>query len=183
LSQKISFTQHPRLIAEKMIAPYIKTYRERIHNDIFASTKYLSINYPVLEPSAGKGDLLDSIKEINDSNRRNQGDLYAIELDPELRMILNEKGYTVLSADFLAYDDPLEFGFIIMNPPFNEADKHITHAWKFLKAGGELVALCNSETVRNPCDKTRQLLANLIDAHGTVEHLGSCLPMPIAPRM
>jgi len=169
------FYPTPKAIAEKMIAPYLKTYERQYsgYNRTFTES-YLKIDYPVLEPSAGKGDLLDAICEVRGESRRNKSDLYAIELDPELRMILNEKDYTVLSADFLAYDDPLEFGFIIMNPPFNEADKHITHAWKFLKAGGELVALCNSETVRNPCDKTRQLLANLIDAHGTVEHLGAC---------
>jgi 16S rRNA A1518/A1519 N6-dimethyltransferase RsmA/KsgA/DIM1 with predicted DNA glycosylase/AP lyase activity len=168
------FYPTPKAIAEKMIAPYIKTYERHYSGYKAFEVKSLKIDYPVLEPSAGKGDLLDALCEIRDDNRRDKRDLYAIELDPELRMILNEKGYTVLSADFLAFAEPLEFGFIIMNPPFNEADKHITHAWKFLKAGGELVALCNSETVRNPCDKNRQLLANLIDAHGTVEHLGAC---------
>lgn len=168
------FYPTPKAIAEKMIAPYIKIVDVTYLGGRTYKTKRLDIEYPLLEPSAGKGDLLDAICEIRDDHCRDKRDLYAIELDPELRMILNEKHYTVLSADFLAFAEPLEFGFIIMNPPFNEADKHIAHAWKFLKAGGELVALCNSETVLNPCNKTRELLANLIDAHGTVEHLGPC---------
>ena len=161
------FYPTPKAIAEKMLQPYIKQYDGR-----YGLEDYLKVPTPILEPSAGKGDLLDAIAGIR-KDRTNR-DYYAIELDPELRMILNEKDYTVLSSDFLTFEEPLEFGFIIMNPPFNEADKHITHAWKFLKAGGELVALCNSETVRNLSNKTRELLANLIDAQGTVEHLGSC---------
>lgn len=169
------FYPTPKAIAQKMIAPHIRTYERDISNKgKLTEFKALKIQYPILEPSAGKGDLLDALCEVLDNRHNDRRDFFAIELDPELRMILNEKKYRVLSADFLAYNDPLEFGFIIMNPPFNEADKHITHAWKFLKAGGDLVALCNSETVLNPCDKNRQLLANLITAHGTVEHLGSC---------
>ena len=64
------FYPTPKAIAEKMIAPYIETYRERIHNDLYDEVKYLKIDYPILEPSAGKGDLLDAIKDINDDNRR-----------------------------------------------------------------------------------------------------------------
>jgi len=52
----------------------------------------------------------------------------------------------VLQGDFLALSpsDLGAFDRIVMNPPFeNGADiKHIKHAQRFLKSGGDLVAAC-----------------------------------------
>ena len=40
---------------------------------------------------------------------------------------------------------------------------------------GRVVALVNSETLRNPCTRTRQQLLNLIEqVGGVVEELGAC---------
>ncbi|WAR46323.1 hypothetical protein [Methylomonas rapida] len=57
-----------------------------------------------------------------------------------------------------------------MNPPFSEGAKHVLKAWEIL-FDGEIVAILNAETVRNPFSKERLLLLRLIEQHGEVEFL------------
>jgi phospholipid N-methyltransferase len=56
----------------------------------------------ILDPSAGKGDIADYIKDGSNYRRRDT-EIYCIEIEPELRHILHEKGYKVLAEDFLQY--------------------------------------------------------------------------------
>ena len=125
-------------------------------------------NY-ILEPSAGKGDILDFIMK----SRRNYDTpkIYAIEQNNELRMILNEKDYKVIGDDFLEYNSDMHFDFIIMNPPFSNGDEHLLKAWEILHTG-KIVCLLNSETVRNPHTKRRKLLNGIIANNGEVYELG-----------
>lgn len=68
----------------------------------------------ILEPSAGKGDILDYItKEIYDYEKP---EMYCIEPNKELQYILQEKGYRVIGEDFLNYNGDYFFDLIIMNP-------------------------------------------------------------------
>jgi hypothetical protein len=124
----------------------------------------------ILDPSAGKGDLLDysALERVRGRNRGTS----AIEIDPDLRTILREKGYTVLGSDFLEWSEPVEFDAIVMNPPFNRGVDHVLHAWKFVAPKGCLVALLNKETIANPYTKERQRLLELIDLFGGFEDLG-----------
>lgn len=123
----------------------------------------------ILEPSAGKGDILDYIVE----NYRFKDKVYAVEKNPELQLILKGKGYKVLTDDFLTFDPANQFDLILMNPPFIDGVKHLLKAWEIIK-NGEIVCLLNSETLNNPFSKERVLLLDIIKQHGDVEDMGDC---------
>lgn len=111
----------------------------------------------ILEPSAGKGNLAEAINEkwrIYRCSRRyyaeeQRADIDCIEVDPNLRAILKEKKLRVVHDDFLTYQTMKRYSLIIMNPPFEDAARHILKAISLLDANGTLVALCNAETIRN----------------------------------
>lgn len=119
---------------------------------------------PILDPSAGKGDLLEHCYDQK----------FGIEIDPDLQAILREKGITVIGSDFLSWDDPLKFGAILMNPPFNRGVDHVLKAWETLENNGAMVALLNAESLNNPHTKERSRLAELICQFGGWEDLGPC---------
>ncbi|MCA9184994.1 MAG: hypothetical protein R3E01_33130 [Pirellulaceae bacterium] len=91
----------------------------------------------VLEPSCGKGDILDLIgAEHPDCS------ITAIELNRTLARVLAAKGYDVTFQDFLTFEGTT-FDRIIMNPPFgNAADiDHVRHAYDLLAPNGRLVSV------------------------------------------
>ncbi len=97
----------------------------------------IKAGHRVLEPSAGTGALLDWIFS--------SAEVVAVEINQSLADRLRAKGTDTRCADFLSCNGDLgKFDRVIMNPPFaNGADiKHITHAVKFLKPRGRLVAIC-----------------------------------------
>lgn len=61
----------------------------------------------ILEPSAGKGDIVDAIankfKHVT-YNRNYTGDVDTIEINESLQHILRGKDYRVVHDDFLTYD-------------------------------------------------------------------------------
>ncbi|MCL2861087.1 MAG: hypothetical protein FWE22_01590 [Firmicutes bacterium] len=60
----------------------------------------------ILEPSAGKGDIIDALKQYfkNNGYRRNKEvNIDCIEIEPELQLILKGKNNRVVHDDFLAY--------------------------------------------------------------------------------
>lgn len=99
----------------------------------------IQAGHSVLEPSAGTGALLETLPEGVKA--------HAVEINAALAKTLAArfKGWTVNARDFLEMKpDALDtFDRIIMNPPFaGQADiDHVTHALKFLKEGGRLVAI------------------------------------------
>jgi len=125
--------------------------------------------YPLLDPSAGSGNILEFFR-----NKRMSDRLYAIEIDPELLFILHGKNFRVIGTDFLSYSEPLKFNSIVMNPPFNKGVQHVLKAWDILNDGGCLVALISSETINNPCYKERDNLVKLIELYGYFKNLGQC---------
>ena len=116
-------------------------------------------DYFVLEPSAGKGDILDHI------TKHHRAKCYAIEKNPELRMILQEKKYKVIDTDFLEYRKDSDFNVIIMNPPFSNGDEHFLKAWEILE-DGKIVCLLNAETIKNPFSEKRKLVQKIISDNG-----------------
>ena len=121
----------------------------------------------MLEPSAGKGNLaLPTIqawrRSVGDYDGHKTPDMDCIEIDPNLRAILKDKGLRVVHDDFLTYNTRKEYSLIIMNPPFEDAARHILKAISLLKPEGQLVALCNAETLRNPCTNERNLLVRTL---------------------
>jgi len=91
----------------------------------------------ILEPSAGKGDILDVLKE----EKPEATDVKAVELMSPLVNILEAKGYDVTSKDFLEYKEPADK--ILMNPPFEKGQDidHVRHAYDLLNPGGRVVAI------------------------------------------
>ena len=92
----------------------------------------------VLEPSAGKGDILDAIKK-----EHTYKELHAIEPSSQLREILSRKGHWLVGDDFLEYHPEEKYDKIIMNPPFEDGQDidHVRHAFSLLKPSGRLVAI------------------------------------------
>lgn len=128
-------------------------------------------NRNILEPSAGKGDILDYITK--DYCGADKSRIYAIEKDMDNVYILQGKGYKIIANDFLEYTPIHSFDLILMNPPFSNGDEHLLHAWEIIK-NGDIVCLLNAETIKNPYTQRRKLLKNIIDMHGSVEYLGNC---------
>lgn len=125
----------------------------------------------ILEPSAGKGDIVDFIKDRTsyyhgrDSVPQN---IDCIECDPELIATLCGKGYRLIHNDFLTFQTNTLYDLIIMNPPFSNGEDHLLHAWDILR-DGEIRCILNAETVRNACTGKRRLLLDIIMKHGTIE--------------
>ena len=126
-------------------------------------------NKVILEPSAGKGNIVDWLQA------NNAKEVLACEINVDLRMILAGK-CNVLAADF--FDAKAEqvshINLIVMNPPFSADEKHILHAWEIAPGGCEIIALCNSETLDNRYSRNRAILRELIELHGSSESLYDC---------
>lgn len=131
----------------------------------------------ILEPSAGKGDLADVIatkmSEFSRYTETARLSIHCLEVDPELQAAVRGKGFTLVGTDFLEFWPDEKYDLIIMNPPFSNGDKHLLHAWEILDHG-EIVCLLNSETLKNTFSQSRRRLAEIIEEHGEVEHLGQC---------
>lgn len=152
-------------VIDKMLAPLSETYDTSFGYD----KTYLKYRYKILEPSAGKGNILDRI--VSHYNAK-KNDICCIEIEPELSSILVDKGYRVIDTDFLKYDQPYIFGLIVMNPPFSKGVTHLLKAWEVLSEG-TVVCLLNAESIRNPYTAERQHLLTLIEEHGSYEFIGA----------
>jgi len=175
------FFPTPRSVARKILA--------KIANK---DAKYF------LEPSAGKGDIADAIRnpctyeewcednpeyaEQRKSDRgynafRSREDsrvrIDVIESYPPLIQVLRGKKYDVVGYDWLSYEGVSYYDAIVMNPPFSEGAKHLLKAWEFIHHG-EVVCLLNEETIKNPCTEERKRLLRIIEQFGDVEYLGDC---------
>lgn len=124
-------------------------------------------NKIVLEPSAGKGDIVDYCK----SNGAKK--ILTFEKDEMLRDILKRKSI-VMGDDFLkANGEKLShIDMIVMNPPFSTAHVHILKAWEVAPEGCEIYALCNYETIAKDYRYTE--LNILVNDYGSAENLGNC---------
>ena len=139
-------------------------------NDLVARmTRDLNGIKTILEPSAGKGDLL---KYVN-SNTYKKIQIDVIEIEEDLRTILNEKGFNVIHDDFLSFHSEKPYDLILANFPFSDGDAHMLKAIQLQeKYGGKIIALCNAETIRNPYSQQRKLLEyKLNEYEAEVEYL------------
>ena len=128
----------------------------------------------ILEPQAGKGDIIEAMLEHRDSdynNRFTRGNISAIEIDEDLQATLRGKNIKVIDSDFLNYQGADQFDLIIGNPPFDDGDKHLLKAINIMYRG-EIVYLINAETIRNPHTNLRKELIKKLDEHGAeVEYI------------
>lgn len=157
------FYPTPQHLIEKMLKPWHSEWGYRFKDRT------------ILEPSAGKGDILDFLTgaHLEPHHRRSSvrtDRVYCIESDPTLRATLQGKGYRLIHTDFLSYEGDYAFDLILMNPPFSNGDDHLLKAWNIIE-NGDIVCILNAETIRNPYTKVRQLLVRLIEQHGSVEYV------------
>ena len=129
----------------------------------------------VLEPSAGKGDLIEMVKQKEGGFYGYKFDIDAIETDANLRHILNGKEYRTVHDDFLTYETFKQYDLIIMNPPFSDGCKHILKALEMQKRnGGQIVCLLNAETIKNPFSNDRiALQRDLTELNADIEFLSN----------
>ena len=121
----------------------------------------------ILEPSAGKGDLAEAVQG---RSRYNRTPVDCIESDKDLQALLTGKGLTLIDSDFLLFNPTRQYDTIIMNPPFSNGVKHVLKAWEIMY-NGDVIALLNAETLKNPHSAERKLLNEIIESNGTVEFI------------
>ncbi|EQB4340875.1 DUF4942 domain-containing protein [Clostridium botulinum] len=133
----------------------------------------------ILEPSAGKGDIVEIIKEKKKAQRRNdffsskdiKYDIDCIEIDENLQMILKGKGFRVIHNDFLTYNGFKKYDLIVANFPFSQGDKHLAKALELIEKGGRLICLVNAETIKNPYSNLRKtLIMKLEELNANIEY-------------
>lgn len=131
----------------------------------------------ILEPSAGKGDIIDIVKKRMELSRgyykkECNFDIDTIEIDENLQHILRGKNYRIVHNNFLTYNTYKNYDLIIMNPPFNEGDKHLLKAIEMQQNGGKIVCLLNAETLKNPYTNTRKdLIRKLQEYNADIEYI------------
>lgn len=100
----------------------------------------------ILEPSAGKGDIVNYVVE----RYLDKECITCVEIDKDLCKILQEDGYAVYNGDFMHYSSQIVYDCIIMNPPFKVAVQHIVKALQMLsKHGGQLVCILNATNLQH----------------------------------
>jgi hypothetical protein len=82
----------------------------------------------------------------------------------ELNNLMDEKLHyfedrtRLIHDDFLSFNSFKRYDAIIMNPPFENGDKHLLKAIELQKNGGYISCLLNAETIKNPCTNLRKVL-------------------------
>ena len=149
----------------------------------------------ILEPSAGKGDIVEGFRQIYNEKEKEKYSRYdilynktpswdktidCIEIDPNLAELLKSKKYSgtvinmynVTQTDFLTWDTFTRYDLIAMNPPFMEGDRHLLKALDLCRTGGQIVCILNAETLRNPYSNIRQDLIDRLNELGAeIEYL------------
>lgn len=128
-----------------------------------------------LDPEAGDGRLvirLNEKKKYSSYRSNDILDIDTVEIDKDLQNVLKAKGLRVVHNDFLTFNTFKSYDLIIMNPPFDEGDKHLLKAMEIQKNGGQIVCLLNAETIKNPYSNIRQDLVRRLDEYDAkIEYL------------
>lgn len=117
----------------------------------------------VLEPSAGKGDIVDYLKFIEESTVNVSFDIDTIEIEENLQHILKGKNYRLVHDNFLSFDSLKTYDLIIMNPPFRNAEEHLLKAIQIQQKGGSIICIMNAETIKNPYALKRKELLKILE--------------------
>ncbi|MFG1544863.1 DUF4942 domain-containing protein [Halobacteriovorax sp. ZH2_bin.1] len=123
----------------------------------------------VLEPSAGKGTLIDYMEEY--FKYTNKTSIFAIEKDPTLQAVLRGNNKNILDSDFLEFNSGEQFDLIFANFPFSDGEHHLLKAMDYLYSG-QIVALINAQTLKNPHSNARKMLVHKLKEVGAeIEYL------------
>lgn len=141
-------------------------------NKIFDGVDWKQVD-TILEPSAGKGDIIEFIQNSEEAHRYHHNfEIDCIEKDPNLQAVLKQKGFRLVHDDFFTFHTWKQYDLIVMNPPFSCGDKHLLNALKLQEDGGNVICILNAETLKIPYSVTRQALAlRLEDLHANVSYM------------
>jgi len=166
------------MIGNKEFYPTPEELIERLlskETSIFGRAESIGIGLQgnVLEPSAGKGDIVRYIKK---NNRHVHVDL--IEYDESLVSVLYGQGHNVVWRDFLTYKTHKQYDAIVMNPPFSNGDEHLAKALEIAEGNVakecSVYAIINAETIKNPySNKRKALLRKLTSYDAEIEFVES----------
>jgi len=137
---------------------------------IYKMLQHYDVNGKViLEPSAGKGDI------INVLIQEGAKEVLYCEKSEAMQKILNGQG-RFMCADFLDLkaEQISHINAIIMNPPFSEGVKHVLHAHDIAPKGATIISLINSSNLKNEYSNDRKQLNALILENGSTLDLGKC---------
>jgi len=128
-------------------------------------------NMRVLEPSAGDGRIVRELVKLGvivDAYDIDETALEKIKLIPGCRPKFGETGTRTEVADFLSIAPNKVYDRVVMNPPFacSLDAMHVTHAWKFLKPGGILVAIVSATSIDQMNSQARKNLRGLLRRDG-----------------
>lgn len=145
---------------------------ESLLDKITVGLEWPKVKY-VLEPSAGRGNICEYVKKKCESYKYGyhrtplEMDIDCIEIEPELRAILKDKGFRVVHDDFLTYHTYKHYDLILMNPPFSIGARHLLKAIEIQQtSGGGIICLLNAETLRNPYSNERKDLLQKLEHYG-----------------
>ena len=138
----------------------------------------------ILEPSAGKGDLVKAIAAQNKCSHFTEANVDCVEIDFHLRSILQAElgnelcrnwkcNVRIVHDDFLTFQSRKRYDLIVMNPPFADGDAHLLKAIELQKRyGGQIRCLLNAETLLNPYTNRRKVLQSQLSELGAeVEYI------------
>ncbi|TCS94975.1 class I SAM-dependent methyltransferase [Hazenella coriacea] len=96
-----------------------------------------------------------------------------IEIDYDLRQILEAKGHHLVEWNFLEFKEKEKYDRIIMNPPFEHGQDidHIKHAYNLLKPGGIVVALMSEGPFFRQDRKSKEWRNFLDEIDGSTQKL------------
>lgn len=131
----------------------------KLVREMIECVNWNGVNF-MLEPSAGKGDILDGVKAAG-----HRCMMECAEIDPNLREVLRGKKYRVAASDFLLWDAQTRYDLIMMNPPFQNGDRHLLHALDLMQHGGQIVCLLNASTLDNAESPARRDLVQRLEKY------------------
>ncbi len=124
--------------------------------DLMLQKANIHDNQLILEPSAGKGDIIDKLVAYNQTVN-----VDFCEFNRYNSEILDLKCYNKIGKDFLLVDPEksAKYDRILMNPPFEaRADiDHIRHAFSLLKDDGILVSVITAKSISNSTPETSKM--------------------------
>ena len=149
------FFPTPKDLLEKMFDKMVE------HCKMVKKMSWEYRRFEVLEPSAGKGNIIDYYREkVGDYNCPK---VDAIEVDPTLRQVLKgDERCNLIWDNFLTFRTEKHYDLIAMNPPFSEGSKHLMRAIDLAESnGGDTIIMCilNAETLLNPYTNERKALS------------------------
>jgi len=130
----------------------------------------------ILDPSAGSGNIINFCME--------QGARYAkaCEINDTLRQSLVNKCCVIASDFFTVRPEQItDVTYIIMNPPFSTAAKHVLHAWEVAPQGSTILTIYPTSHLKW-CDSTEKKIKELVELFGSREDIGDAFNQGTAER-